>query len=47
MKLLYCEILAFGNLKNMRMDLRDGLNVFLRENGWGKTTFCAFINDML
>lgn len=47
MKLLYCEILTFGNLKNMRVDLRDGLNVFLRENGWGKTTFCAFIKDML
>lgn len=47
MKLLYCEIIGFGNLKNIRFDFTEGLNVFLRENGWGKTTFCAFIKDML
>lgn len=47
MKLLYCEILGFGKLKNVRIDLQDGLNVFLHENGWGKTTLCAFIKAML
>lgn len=47
MKLLYCEIHAFGNLQNVRMNFQDGLNIFLRNNGWGKTTFCAFVKDML
>ena len=46
MKLISCHIDGFGCLRDTDVDLRGGLNVFLRENGLGKSTFAAFIRVM-
>ncbi|MBR7082363.1 MAG: AAA family ATPase [Oscillospiraceae bacterium] len=38
---------SFGNLKNVTLELRDGLNVVEAPNESGKSTWCAFIRTML
>ncbi len=47
MKLLECYIDNFGKLSKFAYHFKPGMNVFLHENGWGKTTFSAFIRAML
>lgn len=46
MKLRSCYIENFGKLHEYKHDFTDGLNVILEENGWGKSTFAAFIKAM-
>ena len=46
MKLISCEIRAFGHLIDHKHDFTDSLNPILQDNGWGKTTFCVFIKSM-
>ena len=42
-----CYIESFGKLKEFRYDFRSGVNSIVEKNGWGKTTFAAFIKAML
>lgn len=46
MKLLSCHIENFGKLKNFTYYFEDDLNVLFAENGWGKSTFAAFLKVM-
>jgi uncharacterized protein YhaN len=46
MKLISCYIENFGGLHEYKHTFKDGLNVILEENGWGKTTFASFIKVM-
>lgn len=46
MKLQSCYIEGFGKLNRVTCDFKDGLNTFVKENGWGKSTFAAFIRVM-
>lgn len=46
MKLLSCYVENFGKLHGYRHTFEDGLNIILEENGWGKTTFAAFMKAM-
>ena len=46
MKLISCHIENFGRLRNFDHAFEDGLNLFLRENGWGKSTLAAFLCAM-
>ncbi len=46
MRLIECYIENFGKLSRFSYHYDDGLNIFCRENGWGKTTFAAFIKAM-
>lgn len=46
MKLLYCHIENFGHLRNLDLTLEEGVNIICRENGWGKSTFSAFLRAM-
>ena len=46
MKLISCHIENFGRLRNFDHTFEDGLNLFLRENGWGKSTLAAFLCAM-
>lgn len=46
MKVVGCHIDNFGNLQNLDVQLVDGLNIAVQENGWGKSTFAAFIRVM-
>ena len=43
MKLLSCHIENFGKLKDFTYFFEDDLNVLFAENGWGKSTFAAFL----
>lgn len=47
MLLKRCYISSFGKLQNFTYDFTEGLNVIRKENGWGKSTFAAFIRAML
>ena len=47
MRIISCKIENFGRLHNLEIDFTSGLNVFCRENGWGKSTLAAFIKAML
>ncbi len=47
MKLISCHITGFGRIEDFSYDFKDGLNAFLEENGWGKSTFCVFLKSML
>lgn len=40
------SILNFGTLSNYELDLHEGLNKILEENGFGKTTLSIFIKAM-
>ena len=46
MKLISCHIENFGCLKDFDYVFSDGLNIICRENGWGKSTFAAFLLAM-
>ncbi len=41
-----CHIDGFGTLSNFDYDFAPGLTVLLRENGFGKSTFAAFLKAM-
>ena len=47
MKLLSIHIDNFGKLRDYDLNLTDGVNTILAENGYGKTTLAAFIKAML
>lgn len=47
MKLKSCYIENFGKLHQYHYDFLDGVNRMIAENGWGKTTFAAFLKAML
>lgn len=46
MKLISCHIENFGKLHDFSIDFTDKENVICEENGWGKSTFAAFIRAM-
>ena len=46
MKLISAKIENFGKLHDISIDFSDGLNVFLRDNGYGKSTLASFIRGM-
>ncbi len=47
MKFLECYVENFGRLSGFSYRFEDGMNSLLHENGWGKTTFSAFLKAML
>ncbi len=46
MRILELRIENFGGLHDLTLPLEGGLNLLLRENGWGKSTLMAFIRVM-
>lgn len=46
MKIVSCHIENFGRLHDYSVDFRDGVNLICQENGWGKSTFAAFLRAM-
>ena len=46
MKLKSCYVSSFGKLQDFSYDFNSGLNTVKEENGWGKSTFAAFIKAM-
>lgn len=46
MKILSCHIENFGKIHDYSMRFSDGVNLICEENGWGKSTFAAFIRAM-
>ena len=46
MRILNLYIAGFGNLQDQSFTLEDGINVISKPNGWGKSTFAAFIRSM-
>ncbi|WP_139355465.1 ATP-binding protein [Oribacterium sp. C9] len=46
MRLISARIENFGKLHDVDIDFDEGLNVFLRENGYGKSTLASFIRVM-
>ena len=46
MKLIKCYIENFGKLHEQEFEFNDSLNIFNKENGFGKTTFATFIKSM-
>ena len=46
MKILRLYIAGFGNLQDFSYELTDGVNVITAPNGWGKSTFAAFLRSM-
>lgn len=47
MKIKSIYINEFGNLKDLTINFKEGLNSYLKPNGGGKTTLSAFIKMML
>lgn len=47
MLLKRCYISNFGKLQDFSYEFEEGLNILCEENGWGKSTFAAFIRAML
>lgn len=47
MLLKRCYVSNFGKLQDFSYDFEEGLNILCEENGWGKSTFAAFIRAML
>ena len=41
MKLIKAHVINFGKLHDFDIDFTDGVNSFMQENGWGKTTFSS------
>jgi uncharacterized protein YhaN len=46
MKLISCHIENFGKLHDYSVDFSAGLHNICEKNGWGKTTFAAFLRAM-
>ena len=48
MRLISCHIENFGKLSDETFDFKNslGINIICRDNGWGKSTFAAFIKVM-
>lgn len=46
MKILNCHIENFGRLHDCTFDFTTQENILCRENGWGKSTFAAFLRVM-
>lgn len=46
MRLISCHIENFGRLSDFDFDFQDGCNTVIQENGWGKSTFAAFLKVM-
>ena len=46
MKLISCHIENFGKLHDYSVDFVSGANIVCEENGWGKSTFAAFVRAM-
>lgn len=46
MKLVSCHIENFGKFHDYSREFCDGVNVICEENGWGKSTFAAFVRAM-
>ncbi|HKM34480.1 MAG TPA: AAA family ATPase [Lachnospiraceae bacterium] len=46
MKIISCHIENFGKLSDASFTFREGCNVILQENGWGKSTLAAFLKVM-
>ena len=46
MRILACNIVNFGKHHNVKFSLNDGFNIMNAANGWGKSTFAAFIRVM-
>lgn len=46
MKILSCHIENFGKIHDYSMRFSDGVNIICEENGWGKSTFAAFVRAM-
>ena len=46
MLLKQCYIQGFGKLQDFTYEFTEGLNVICTENGWGKSTFAAFLRAM-
>lgn len=46
MKLISCYIENFGGLHQFSYDFKEGLNVILENNGWGKSTLAGFLKAM-
>ena len=46
MKLIKAHVINFGKLHDFDIDFTDGVNSFMQENGWGKTTLSVFIKAM-
>lgn len=46
MRILSCHIENFGKFQDYSINFCDGANIICEENGWGKSTFAAFIQAM-
>lgn len=46
MRLVSCHIENFGKLHDYTVDFTEGANIICEENGWGKSTFAAFLRAM-
>lgn len=46
MRLIRCHIENFGKLHDYSVDFAHGANIICEENGWGKSTFAAFVRAM-
>lgn len=46
MRILSCHIENFGKLHDYSADFSEGVNIVCEENGWGKSTFAAFVRAM-
>lgn len=46
MRLLRIQVENFGTLSQFQMDLNEGINEVIQENGWGKSTLAAFLRVM-
>ena len=38
---------SFGKLENSVLTFKPGLNIISAPNEWGKSTWCAFVDNML
>lgn len=46
MRLIRCYVENFGKLSNLDISFQDELNIFVQENGWGKSTLSVFLTVM-